>query len=94
MPLELLSKPVVDGVFLKDHAASAERNGDFVSKPVMLGTTEDELKMVDNKSGTRARDCDKRGGLPQKLPATIWAGGIALCRGIAQGISEPYTNAV
>ena len=50
MPLELLSKPVVDGVFLKDHAARLKERGDFASKPVMLGTTEDELKMVDNRS--------------------------------------------
>lgn len=50
MPLELLSMPVIDGVFLEDDAKNLKKRGDFSVKPVMLGTTEDELKMVDNKS--------------------------------------------
>lgn len=50
MPLELLSTPVVDGVFLKDDAKRLMERGDFPPKPVMLGTTGDELKMIDNKS--------------------------------------------
>lgn len=50
MPLELLSMPVVDGLFLKDEIKGLKERGDFFAKPVMLGTTGDELAMVNNKS--------------------------------------------
>ena len=50
MPLSLLATPVIDGVLLKDDAKNIMKSGNFSPKPVMLGTTEDELKMVDNKS--------------------------------------------
>lgn len=50
MPLELLSTPVIDGIFIKDDARHIMEKGGFSSKPVMLGTTGDELKMIDNKS--------------------------------------------
>jgi len=50
MPLELLSTPIVDGVFLKDDVGKLKDRGEFSAKPVMIGTTGDELKMVDIKS--------------------------------------------
>ena len=50
MPLGLLATPVIDGVFLKDDARHIMARGEFSPKPVMLGTTEDELKMINNKS--------------------------------------------
>ncbi len=50
MPLELLASPVVDGVFLKDEPANLLERAEFSPKPVMLGTTGDELEMVNNRS--------------------------------------------
>ena len=39
-----------DGILLKDDAKNIMKAGSFSPKPVMLGTTGDELKMVNNKS--------------------------------------------
>ena len=50
MPLAVLSTPVIDGILLKDDAKNIMKAGSFSPKPVMLGTTGDELKMVNNKS--------------------------------------------
>ncbi len=50
MPLILLATPVVDGVLLKDDTRVLMEKGAFSPKPVMLGTTEDELEMVNNRS--------------------------------------------
>lgn len=50
MPLILLATPVVDGVLLKDDARTLMGKSAFSPKPVMLGTTEDELEMVNNRS--------------------------------------------
>ncbi|MGI6690800.1 MAG: carboxylesterase family protein [Christensenellales bacterium] len=50
MPLELLSTPIVDGTFLKDDVGHLKYRGEFSAKPVMIGTTGDELAMVNNKS--------------------------------------------
>lgn len=50
MPLELLSTPIVDGMFLKDDVGKLKDRGEFSAKPVMIGTTGDELAMVNNKS--------------------------------------------
>lgn len=50
MPLALLATPVVDGRFLKDDPKHLKETGSFSPKPVMLGTTGDEFKMVDNRS--------------------------------------------
>ncbi len=65
MPLAVLSTPVIDGVLLKDDAKHIMKEGNFSPKPVLLGTTGDELKMVDNKSwykglGIAAKDTDFR----------------------------------
>lgn len=50
MPLAVLSTPVIDGILLKDDAKNIMKAGSFSPKPVMLGTTGDELEMVNNKS--------------------------------------------
>ena len=52
-PLALLSSPVIDGELLKDDARVLMEQGAFSPKPVMLGTTEDELEMINNKSWYR-----------------------------------------
>lgn len=54
MPLYLLATPVVDGKFLKDDPKTLRKEGRYSPKPVMIGTTEDEFKMVDNKSWYKA----------------------------------------
>ncbi|HHU96403.1 MAG TPA: carboxylesterase family protein [Petrimonas sp.] len=54
MPLALLATPVIDCVLLKDDARGLMKRGAFSPKPVMLGTTEDELEMVNNKSWYKA----------------------------------------
>ncbi|NMD37370.1 MAG: carboxylesterase family protein, partial [Christensenellaceae bacterium] len=54
MPLELLATPTIDGVFVKEDAKVLMERGGFSPKPVMLGTTGDELKMIDNKSWYKA----------------------------------------
>ncbi|HHT25444.1 MAG TPA: carboxylesterase family protein [Clostridiaceae bacterium] len=53
MPLEFLASPVIDGVLLKDDARILMEKAEFSPKPVMLGTTEDELEMINNKSWYR-----------------------------------------
>ena len=50
MPLETISSPVLDGALLADDAGSAMAEGRFPVKPVLIGSTGDEMKMVDNKS--------------------------------------------
>ena len=65
MPLGLLATPVIDGAFLKDDARRIMERGAFSPKLVMLGTTGDELKMLDNKAwykglGIAAREEDFR----------------------------------
>ncbi|HHW94623.1 MAG TPA: carboxylesterase family protein [Mogibacterium sp.] len=54
MPLEVLSSPVIDGDFLKDDPKKAMETGEFSPKIVMIGSTGDEMKMVDNKSWYKA----------------------------------------
>lgn len=54
MPLEVLSSPVIDGVLLKENASYLMKIGSYSSKPVMLGTTGDEMEMVNNKSWYKA----------------------------------------
>ena len=49
-PLEITSSPVMDGVLLKEDTGSAMAEGRFPVKPVLVGSTGDEMKMVDNKS--------------------------------------------
>ena len=50
MPLEITSSPVMDGKLLSEHAGSDMENGCFPIKPVLIGSTGDEMKRVDNKS--------------------------------------------
>ena len=50
MPLEIISSPVLDGVLLSEDTPSAMAEGRFPVKPVLVGSTGDEMKMVDNKS--------------------------------------------
>ena len=50
MPLEITSSPVMDGVLLSEDAASVMPEGRFPVKPVLIGSTGDEMKMVDNRS--------------------------------------------
>ncbi len=54
MPLAVLSSPVVDGVLLKDNPSEKLEKGSFKSKPVLLGTTEDEMEMINIKSWYKA----------------------------------------
>ena len=50
MPLEITSSPVMDGVLLTEDTASIMPEGRFSIKPVLAGSTGDEMKMVDNQS--------------------------------------------
>ena len=50
MPLEIISSPVLDGVLLSEDTPSIMPEGRFPVKPVLVGSTGDEMKMVDNKS--------------------------------------------
>ena len=50
MPLEITSSPVMDGKLLPEDACVVMTEGHFPIKPVMIGSTGDEMKMVDNKS--------------------------------------------
>ncbi|MBQ8162689.1 MAG: carboxylesterase/lipase family protein [Clostridia bacterium] len=50
IPLEITSSPVMDGKLLSEDTASAMIQGRFPFKPVLIGSTGDEMKMVDNKS--------------------------------------------
>lgn len=50
MPLGLMAQPVIDGTFLTDQTETLKEKGAYSAKPVMLGTTGDELSMVDIKS--------------------------------------------
>ena len=50
MPLEITSSPVMDGVLLTEETASIMPEGRFSIKPVLAGSTGDEMKMVDNQS--------------------------------------------
>ncbi|MBR0172620.1 MAG: carboxylesterase/lipase family protein [Lachnospiraceae bacterium] len=50
MPLEITSSPVMDGALLTEDTASIMPEGRFSIKPVLAGSTGDEMKMVDNKS--------------------------------------------
>lgn len=54
MPLAVLSSPVVDGVLLKENPSEKLEKGSFKSKPVLLGTTEDEMEMINIKSWYKA----------------------------------------
>ena len=48
--LGITSSPVMDGVLLSEDTASIMPEGRFPGKPVLVGSTGDEMKMVDNKS--------------------------------------------
>ncbi len=50
MPLEITSSPVMDGVLLSEDTAALMPEGRFPAKPVLVGSTGDEMKMVDNRS--------------------------------------------
>lgn len=50
MPLEIISSPVLDGVLLSEDTPSIMPEGRFPVKPVLVGSTGNEMKMVDNKS--------------------------------------------
>ncbi len=50
MPLMLLTSPYIDGLLLKKSAYEILANAEFAYKPVMLGTTGDEMEMINNKS--------------------------------------------
>lgn len=54
IPLDSLAKTVIDGNFFKDDARVLMEKGDFLAKPVMLGTTGDEMEMINIKSWYKA----------------------------------------
>lgn len=50
LPLGVGSSPVIDGELFCKQASELLLSGEYTSKPVIISSTDDELKMVDNKS--------------------------------------------
>ncbi len=79
MPLGVCSSPLIDGKLFREQAMDLLLSGAYTPKPVLISSTDDELKMVDNKTWHKSLGIVSTGeALQEKAMRVYGADGVRL----------------